>query len=232
MPTPRGWTSEAERLWFEELWKDFNESRVNNHSTAWMTGTQLAYFNRFHPDVEIPANSDESKIFFTGLKADANGQFPRVSVAQRMKQVYWWFWNCADGVDLKGRGKGKGKGKKKDGGLDLNATPKKAVKRQAYQAYVDICGERVLPIIKEKFREYLKTVPEGEKPDDWVKFMGERAKAMLAEEPADVQKQVEDARLKGPKETGLEIFTEAAASSVTAQQQEERAMLIQEAQHE
>ena len=137
--------------------------------------------------------------------------------------MYWWFWNRAKGLDLKN----KDKRKKNDGGLDFNAAPKKAIKRQHYQAYIDVCGDRVLPVLRSEFQEYLKTVPQGEKPKAWVAFMGERGKAMLDEEPEEVKAQVEAARVKGPKDDGLDMFIDPAPG-VTVNDQHKRAKNIQE----
>ncbi len=70
-------------------------------------------------------------------------------------------------------------------------------------------------------------VEEGEKPKGWLAFMGERAKAMLESESEEVKAAVEAARIKGPKDDGLDMFTDPAPG-VTAQDQQKRAKTIQE----
>ncbi len=68
---------------------------------------------------------------------------------------------------------------------------------------------------------------EGEKPKGWLAFMGERAKLMLENESEEVKAEVEAARIKGPKDDGLDMFTDPAPG-VTVQDQQKRARIIQE----
>lgn len=63
-----------------------------------------------------------------------------------------------------------------------------------YQAYMHLEKCRIMPAIRAEYFEYLKTVPEGTKPESPLKFQSSIAKRMLKDEPKDVQDQVESFR--------------------------------------
>ncbi len=117
-------------------------------------------------------------------------------------------------------------GKAKKCSLDSLKPPKKSIKRQAYQAYIDVFGERVLPIIKARYREALEKVPEGTQKPEWVAFMSEHAKAMLAQEPVEVRDEVEQKRRKPSQADGLDMFNDPTPD-VTQEDLHKRALDIQ-----
>ena len=94
--------------------------------------------------------------------------------------------------------------KKEKEGLDL--TPKKAVKLQAYQAYLSLYKDTVMPAIQQKFEAYKASVPP-EEVRAWWGFVIDQAKEMLAAETEEIKAQVEDFRDKNMQiEYGVESF--------------------------
>ncbi|KAI0730666.1 hypothetical protein C8Q76DRAFT_690716 [Earliella scabrosa] len=202
MPRP-SWANAEEQKFLEARVGAWNCARAQGTTTTFIQIAQQEYFDAFFPGVVIPADKAAAKLVILKTEHDENGQVTSLSAFERKKQVYWWFYNK--------RGGGATTEKESDGGLDLNAAPKKTVRLQAYQAYITLYQDRVLPIIKERFQEYKNDLPADAKPRSWLSFMSETAKKMLEEEPLDVRNAVEAARLKNPEEDGLEMFIDQAS---------------------
>ena len=75
----------------------------------------------------------------------------------------------------------------------------------AYQAYIVMFGETVLPKIADAYSKYMKTMQDQDAKDimSQLAFQGKEARKMLAAESAEIKQEVEDFR-KGMKEIGAD----------------------------
>ena len=111
--------------------------------------------------------------------------------------------------------------------LDLSPPARTLSKIQPYQAYINMDRERVLGIIRHRYKAYRESLPEGVEPRKWLGFMSEHAKKMLEEEPQDVRDAVEENRTKITEDAGIEMLLEPG-EDITAEDLRKRAIAVQE----
>ncbi|RPD52688.1 hypothetical protein L226DRAFT_603200 [Lentinus tigrinus ALCF2SS1-7] len=212
------WTAKEEAEWLEARLSGFQEARAAEKTSVFITALQSEFFRSFYPDVTVPSGKEDADVLFTPLKTDENGHAEQISVAKRKDQIYWWMWNRRFGK-LKST-------KKPTEVLDLS-TPKRTPKRHAYQAYITLYNDRMLPVIREGYETHKKNVMEGrEALRPWLAFMADEAKALLAKEPQEVQDKVEEAR-STVQDTGLEMFMDDGVN-ISEDEMAKRARTIQE----
>ncbi len=81
----RAWTAEVELALLEERWPEFPPARAQEHSTTFLTSVYQEYFSKLYPEVVVPKDADEKKIFFTTLKPGPDGEEQQISVHARKK---------------------------------------------------------------------------------------------------------------------------------------------------
>lgn len=97
----------------------------------------------------------------------------------------------------------------------------------AYQVYIHLYNDTVLPKIREAYDTYRSLLGEGTKPRHFLAFMKDEAEKMLAGESEEIRKEVEEFRKKTRTGIGLHMLYDPDADAET-QLLQKRAHAIQE----
>ncbi len=194
MPRP-SWADEMQTAFLSERKKDFIDAQASSSTRPWLNAVTEAFNLEWpveEPTAEEIAECDgDLAAAKTAKAAQRRGVSLSVSCTSltrthmHVQQIEWWFRNHT-------RANATGKANAKSAVLPLSR--KKPQPLIAYQAYMHLFSDRVMPALRERYKAYVDALPEGEKAREWWGFACSEAARMLQDEPDDVKSEVETYR--------------------------------------
>ncbi|OJT05534.1 hypothetical protein TRAPUB_3650 [Trametes pubescens] len=167
MPRPE-WTTPEEKAWLERRIPDFIEAQEKNDPKSFFLGCHGEWFHRF--EMEPPTAQEIEKQGGNVDKATS------VKKKLQKKRVSEWFYNHTRSATSR---------------RVLNLAKRKTGYLHPYQAYMTIFKPRLMPLLKERYADYLRGLEEGATPMSELAFNAKAAKEELEKEPPSVHEAVE-----------------------------------------
>ncbi|KAI9064964.1 hypothetical protein FKP32DRAFT_1568829 [Trametes sanguinea] len=168
---PRPWATDEQYSWLTKKLPGFIEAQQNNTVEQFLSTTYTEWFNEY--ELEEPTEAEV---------AEAGGSVEKAvstNAKEQHKRLRNWFYNHARGAPSR---------------RVLNLAKKKRGHLHAYQAYVKIFKDRVMPIINEAYATYRNSLDPDVEPEPEITFLAKKAKELYEQEDEDVRKKVEEYR--------------------------------------
>ncbi|KAI0747754.1 hypothetical protein C8Q80DRAFT_1270224 [Daedaleopsis nitida] len=167
------WTTEAQDNWLEARIPTYLETHDNTELAKDFLTNTLSDFLAWWP-MDVPNAADIAAVDSDYKKAkDKNKEKMR-------RRLYNWFYCMLRNTMPTSNS---------EGILDL--TPKRSGKLLNYQAYLKVKKDELAPIIQSRYKDYKDSLAVGEEAVAFIKFQGDVAKELLAQETDEVKTEVE-----------------------------------------
>ncbi|OBZ73056.1 hypothetical protein A0H81_06612 [Grifola frondosa] len=175
----KSWATDEQKDWLTEHIPEFVKAQGKDGATHFHISTYQAFLEKW--PLQPPTAEEVS---------EAGGDVVQATVDKLQKfkdRIYWWFRN---------RTRAGSSTQKINQRSILNLTKKKNYRLHPYQIYLKLYKDKVMPIIKARYDQYRKSLPEGEVPKEEFGFRNELAVELLKSETEEVRAAVEAYRQK------------------------------------
>lgn len=158
------WTTPEEKAWLEKRIPDFVEAQENHNAKSFFVGTHDEWFHRFELE---PPTAEEIAAASGNVEKATSVKKKKQKVVSIMSRSVWtltsprpqrvkeWFYNHTRSATSH---------------RVLNLAKRKTGYLHPYQAYMTMYKPRVMPILKERYADYLRGLEAGSTPMSELAF--------------------------------------------------------------